>query len=88
MRRRFHISIIPNQPAGRKGPLFFISIFFLLALILAFSITLFVRLGSSNSVLVRNRDVDVLKEENRVLKKTEAGVKKIYDTTKEKVEGT
>lgn len=87
MKKRFAISIIPNQPGGRKHPLFFIGLFILLAVFLITSVVLFIRLfNPSSSALIRRGDVRSIERENAILKKAEEEIASNLEETKEKLE--
>lgn len=87
MKRKLYISIIPNQPAGKKSLVFFILLFFFLSIFLGISLVLLVRLfSSSNGVLIRRTEVRMLQNENKILKKTEEDVKERFERTKKKME--
>ena len=86
MKRKFYFSIIPTQPSGKKNPLFFILLFFLLSVFLTISLILLVRLFSSNNgVLVRRTDVKKVQNENIILKKTERELTESYEITQTKL---
>ena len=81
------ISIIPNQPGGRKHPAFFIGLFLLLAIFLIASAVLFTRLfNPSSSALIRRGDVRALEKENVILKGAEEEIASNLEETKEKLE--
>lgn len=87
MKKRFRISIIPNQPAGKKHPFFFVGLFFLLSIFLIVTAVLFIRLFTpSSSALIRRSDVYTLESENEILKKAEEQIATNIEETKEKLE--
>ncbi len=87
MKKRLSISVIPNQPAGKRHPFFFIGLFFLLALFLIAAAILFIRLFTpSSSALIRRSDVHALENENAILEKAEQEIGSNIEETKEKIE--
>lgn len=87
MKKKFHISIIPNQPQGKRHPVFFIFIFFFLSIFLTVSLILLIRLfRSDDSVLIRRTDVATIESENKILKEIENELKESFEITKKKVE--
>lgn len=87
MKKRFTISIVPNQPGGGRHPVFFIGLFLLLAILLITSAVLFIRLfNPSSSALIRRTDVRALEKENAILEKAEEELSSHLDETKEKLE--
>ncbi len=87
MSRKFFLSIIPNQPDGKKSPLFFISLFLFLIIFLGISLFLLVRLlRFSEGALLREKDVTKIRKENIILKKTEEEIKEYLEISKTKVE--
>jgi murein DD-endopeptidase MepM/ murein hydrolase activator NlpD len=87
MKKKLGISIIPNQPGGKKHPFFFIGLFLLLAVFLITSAVLFIRLfNPSSSALIRRADVRSLEKENAILKKAEEEISLNIEETKEKLE--
>jgi murein DD-endopeptidase MepM/ murein hydrolase activator NlpD len=81
------MSIIPNQPGGKKHPAFFIILFLFLAIFLITSVVLFVRLfNASSSALIRRSDVEALEKENAILKRAEEEISSNLQETKEKLE--
>jgi murein DD-endopeptidase MepM/ murein hydrolase activator NlpD len=87
MKKRFMLSIIPNQPGGKRHPVFFIGLLLLLAVFLITSAILFIRLFKpSSSALIRRGDVRALEKENIILKKAEEEITENLEETKEKIE--
>ncbi len=87
MSRKFLISIIPNQPGGKRHPSFFVFIIIFLIVLFSLSLVLFVKLFDPGSnVLIRRTDVRTIENENKVLKKTEEELKTNIEETKKKLE--
>jgi|GEM_PF-983620 len=87
MKKRFYLSIIPNQPAGNRKPLFFLLVFFLITILVGISIAFFIRIFlQEEGALVREKDVYSLKIENEALKKTEKELQEKLLLTKNAVE--
>ncbi len=68
MKKGFNLSVIPNQPAGGKKPLFFILIFLFVVVLVGISVLSLIKVfGQSEKALVREKDVSFLRTENKTL---------------------
>jgi murein DD-endopeptidase MepM/ murein hydrolase activator NlpD len=87
MKKIFNFTIIPNQPTGKRHPVYFILIVFFLVVVFGISLILVVRLfRSEDSALIRRSDIVTIEKENEVLQDTKEELEEKLETTNKKVE--